>query len=372
MNTGKPENGTMKSALDRLEEFLELDPANPLLLAETADAALAGGAFQRAQQLINDGLKLPGDPSAWHFRQANLYIAQRHLDEARHVLATLEQAGGKHPAIAHNLGYIQLLKEDFEACRETLQPWIDTGAANDDSALQILWLRVMHRLDRMEEAWDWVKQWRAAQVLSPGAAGVASLIALDLGDFDAALALSQQALHDAGPQLEALVARASVSLARQDAASARHSLDAALKLNPDDGRTLSTMGFVAMLEHRVGEARQRFNKALSFVPGHIETWHGLGWACVLQQDWVAAQAAFESALRLDPEFAESHGALAVVHALQGHTQYARDHIDRATQLDASNLAARYAQAVLSGQARDLQDLERLTRPHSGKRHRRPR
>jgi tetratricopeptide (TPR) repeat protein len=273
---------------------------NTLLLADTTEAALATGAFERAQQLIDAGLQVPGDTRAWRFRQSGLYIAERRLDEARQVLLVLEQEGGKHPAIAHNLAYVELLKGSFQSCVEIIEPWIGAGAASgDDSSLQVLWLRALHRPDRTEEAWQWVKQRLAAASLSPAAAGVASLIAVDLGNLDAALGLSQQAL---------------------------------------DGRP----------------------------PKHIETWQGLGWTCVLQRDLPSAATAFEVALRLDPDYGESHGALAVVQALHGQAESARELVDRATELDSSNLAARYAQAVLSGEAHDFQDLERLTQRLPGK------
>ena len=372
MNTPDPHPAAPTNPLERLEQFLRLDPGNPLLLAETADAALAGGAYERAQQLIDTGLALPGDPSIWRFRHSSLYIAQRRLDEAHQILSALLQEGGKHPVVAHNLAYIELLRGDFEACLRVLQPWIDSPAGKDDGALQILWLRALHRLDRVDEAWQWAKPRRADGSLSPAAAGVASLVALDVGDMEAALDLSQRALEADIPPMEALVARASVALAQRDAPCARELLEAGLKLNPQDGRAWSTLAFTAMLEKQLGQAQQLFEKALRFGPDHIETWHGLGWTCVLRQNLAGAAAAFESALRLDPQFGENHGALAVVKALQGQDQSALEHVGQAIELEPSNMAARYAQALLSGEAGELEAFQRLTRRFLGKSRRRAR
>ena len=357
--SSQPAANAASPRLDRLEQLLRVDPENPLLLADTADAAIAAGAFDRAQELVDAGLAATGSLPGWRFRQATLYIARRRLDDARAVLLALERDGGKHPTLSHNIAYVEFLKGDLEACLKVLEPWMGGAAGGEDSSLQVLWLRAMHRLDRMEEAWEWVQTRMAARALSPQGAGIASLIALDLTQMDAAAALSKEALATGAPQLEALVASASVALSAQDAPRARQLLEAGLRLNPDDARVWSTLGFVSMLEERLPDARKAIEKALEIAPGHVETWQGLGWACVLQQDWPAATSALEEALRLDPDYGESHGALAVVLALQGRTDAARKHCERALELDPSSVSARYASAIISGEARDLKEMQRL-------------
>jgi Flp pilus assembly protein TadD len=99
--------------------------------------------------------------------------------------------------------------------------------------------------------------------------------------------------------------------------------------------------------------------ALTFIPAHIGTWHGQGWAQVLRRDLAAARRSFQAALELDRNFAESHGALAVVLALEQQEQAARKHIELAKRLDVEGLSARYAEAVLTGEAQDTQAVQRL-------------
>lgn len=366
INPPTPAAAAAAAALDRLERLLGQDPGNAALLAQAADAALAAGALERAQQLIEAGLRLPGAGSVWRFRQSSLHIARRELDQAREVLGALQREGLRHPLIAHNLARVVSLEGDFGACLEILRPWIDSEAGRSDSALQMLWLRALHRLERFNEAWQWARQRLAEGSLSPHAAAVASLVAIDVADLEAASALSQQALDAGEPPIEALVARACVALHERDGAQARGLLEAALQLNPKDGRSWSALAFVTMQEQRLDQARLLFERALALLPGHIETWHGLGWCRLLQHELEAAAEAFEAALRLDPAFAESHGALAVARALQQQGERARAHLARAIELEPWNLAAHYAQALLAGQTGELPEVARLGRRYLGR------
>lgn len=102
-----------------------------------------------------------------------------------------------------------------------------------------------------------------------------------------------------------------------------------------------------------------FQRAISLMPMHIGTWHGQGWTHILRKDLAAARVSFEKALELDRNFAESHGGLAVVLALQGEAEAAKGQLELADRLDGANLSARYAQAVLSGDAQNAEFVQRL-------------
>ena len=108
-------------------------------------------------------------------------------------------------------------------------------------------------------------------------------------------------------------------------------------------------------------AQTDFHRALKTMPSHIGTWHGLAWTQLRSQDLAAAQASFEQALAMDRNFAESHGGLAVVLAMRGQEAAAREHIELAVRLDRSNLSGQYAQALLSGEARNAAAVQRLAK-----------
>lgn len=353
--------------LERLQRYLQEDPANPALLADAFETALSCGAQGQAEEWLEAAEALGGDRAQWTFRRARLAVVRRDLAGAAALLEGLQREMGEHPAIVHDLAYVRMLQGDLAACRSLLQPWVECrknyvqgpAEAAVQTALQVLWLRALHRLQLLQEAVDWAREQAESGVLHAPAQGVASLIALDLGDFAAARDWSVAAL-DADPrQMEALVARACVALAEGQAGDATLLLQRALEINPVDGRAWSTLGLATLQERNLPLAQTQLETAVRHLPDHVGTWHALGWARLLQGARADALEAFDRALALDRNFAESHGAVGLVLALEGRTAGAQHHLDVADRLDGRNLTARYARAWLAGDARDRDSLNRL-------------
>lgn len=351
--------------LQRLAGYLAQDPANAALLADACETAIACGAHEQAESYIEAAQRISLDRGEWQFRLARLHMAKGELRQAADLLEELRAVVGEHPVFAHDLAYIQLLQGNAVAARELLQPWVDAdlppAAADARASLQALWLRACHRSGQLHEAWSWVSQQDAAGRLGAAARGVASLIAFDLEELDAARSLADAALAADGEQLEALVARGSVALAEGDTDRASQLLQRALQRHPRDGRTWSALGFASLLRQDFSSARTQLERAVEVLPGDIETWQALGWSRLVQGDRDAAVAAFYAALAIDSSDADSHGALALLHALLGDALAARQHLDAAGKPGADGAALRYARAVLSGEARDPAMLEGMAR-----------
>lgn len=344
------------SRLDRLEGFLREDPANPNLLADACEAALQAGQHDRALMHIRSARALGLDRRPWDFLEAQVYIAQNQLQAAQALLETLRMSRPDDPAVAHDLAYIKLLQNDFEACRILVEPWIGDAAAQlpvqQADALQALWLRAAHRLQLLDEAWAWAEAQAKAGRLQPAAAGVASLIAIDADHYKEALALSERALEHQPRQLEALVARATVALAQQNMQLAVQLLNRALESNPQDGRTWSALGFASMQAKNLPLAQTQLERALETMPAHVGTWLGLGWARLLQGNAGGATQAFEQALALDRNYSESHACVALVLAMRGEQAEAQKHLDLADRLDRANVFGRFVRALIAGEIRD--------------------
>lgn len=353
--------------LQRLAGYLEQDPGNAALLADACETAIACGQHAQAEAYIGKAMELSLDTGEWSFRRARLCMARRELDEAARLLQELGAVLGDQPVLAHDLAYVRLLQGDAAQAQGVLQRWTQDpqalGAmpAELRAAVQVLWLRVSHRLQRLDEAAEWVQGQRSAGTLEPAASGVASLIALDLDDLPAARALADAALAVDRGQVEALVARGTIALAEGDAAQATQWLQAALRLNPQDGRTLSALGFASLLARDFSAARSLLERSVLSMPDHVETWHALGWARLLQSDKEGAIAAFESALRLEPDSAETHGGLALLLVLTGQRQRAEEHMAAADRADPDGPGSRWARAVLSGGAGEPALLEEMLR-----------
>jgi tetratricopeptide (TPR) repeat protein len=350
--------------LQRLQAYLIEDPRNAELLLATCEAAIESGAHACAQACIESarGLNLPWPP--WARRVARLAIARLDWPTALQALREVQAVEGSSAGLALDLSLAHFQCGDMDGARTELAPWITLDRSADDpgeaqAPMQVLWLRATHRRGLAAEATDWARRQREQASLQPLAAGVASLAAVDAGEFTLAAELAQDALGADAVTPEALVALASVALGRRDAGLATDLLQRALATCPDDGRTWSLIGLLHLQGRELAQAQDCFRQALATMPGHIGTWHGLGWACLLQGDRASAAEAFDRALQLDRNFAESHGAVGLVLMLSGRAAQAHRHFDLADRLDRSNVTGRYARALAAGDAADAQALQAL-------------
>ena len=367
MAGGDPGTETALRRLELLEGFLRSDASNLVLRSDAFGLALRSGQWDRAAaHLAAARHAAPGD-AAWALRQGDLLLAQRRYDEARvHLeqLALLAEPGAQFASVvAYNLAFIDFRQGRFDDAVRRLEPRMQ-GAG--DGHEQQLWLRALHQAGAVARACDWAQAHERTGQLTPEAAGIAALAAVDRGDF--AVAQRWAHLAESAPTAESHVASATLALTQREPAAALHYADLALQLRPDDGRALSVRGFAGMLAGSFAEALADFQRALAAMPAHIGTWQGLGWTQLLQRDFPGAQASFERALALDRNFAESHGALACALAMQGRADAAKDHIALAQRLDKACAASRYAQSILTGEAQDAQAVQRLAQQLLSRRH----
>jgi tetratricopeptide (TPR) repeat protein len=356
-------NETIDPLLQRLEGFLAQDPDNNGLRMQAFEAALRSGLLERAGTHLEAGMALGKEPFAWRLHRAHWLMARRDwqaaADSLQELLSTPDAPPGLAETVRHDLALICLYQGRTDEGLACIAPLLDQAGAAPASHLQVVWLRLMHRANRLDEALDAARRWAAAQQLVPQAQGVAALLALDANDMALSDEWSRAALVHHPRQIEALVSRGSLGLAGQDVQEAKRCLALALQVHPEDGRALSAWAFAQMLSGEWPQAKQSFERALQAMPEHIGTWHGLGWLTLLQGDLESARAAFEQALAMDRNFAESHGGMATVLARAGQRADAETEIGLALRLDRHCLSAHYARAVLDGEAGDAAKLQQL-------------
>lgn len=352
----------LSARVARLESYLNSDPDNNVLLIDAFETALQAGLFSKAEQFLALAQSRQADLAAWQFRASNLYLAQGRLQDAQAILLSLEERLGAHPAISHNLAYICFQQNDFAGALTILDKVIfqEAGSVIENiGQLPVLWLRCMHRSFRLEEAFNYALQQQGLNRLEDQAAGIASLVAVDMGQMELAASWARQALVTDPDHIEALVANATVALSQKNTDLSRQCLMRALVKNPTDGRILSLLGFTDMYDMKIDQALPNLQKAVVYMPEHIGTHLGLGWLYFIQRDLAAANVEFETALGLDRNFSESHGAVAVIAAMQNQVEKAELHIELALRLDRTNFSAPYARAILSGEAHDVEAVKRL-------------
>jgi len=350
----------MGERLERLRGYLERDPDNEALRAEVFDAALAEGERAAARELLDRALGRDPANAAWRHRRAMLHLASGEPAQAQVELERLLEGGNDAPAIRHNLGYALFAQGHWQAASEAVAPLLALPGEGSAASLT-LWLRCQHRLDRLDEGLEAFRRIQAQVPVAADAWGVASLMAIDAGSMDEARAWSDRALRSRPDQMEALAARGSLGLGAQDPAEAVQAFQQALRVNPGDGRSWSGLAFARMLALDLPGALDAFRRAVEAMPDHVGTWIGYGWCLILTRDARAAREVLERGLQVDRNVGEVHGALAVALARLGEAAQARAEIDVALRLDRTSLSARYAEAVLSGEADDPQAFLRLAR-----------
>lgn len=343
--------------LNKLLSYLRQDPNNDRLRVDVFETALAAGEFPEAQfQLVHARHLRPQD-MAWRHREAVLQLAQGKFAAAQDTLERLIEEGCDESSAHYNLAYAVYAQGAAAAARDMAAP-LRAVPGEVGASAWALWLRCLHKLNELDEG---LRGFRA-ETRPPSAEtlGVASLMALDAGlaaDADrwAALALSR-----APDQLEALTTAGSLALGRQDKAAAEALFQRALLASPKEGRCWSGLAFLRLLETDFAAAHAAFEQAIAFMPEHIGTWLGLGWCEFFAGDAEAARQTFEKALSMDRNFGESHGSLAVALVRLNAIDAAKREIDLALRLDRRNLSARYAEALISGEANDPEAFRRLS------------
>ena len=342
--------------LASLEGYLEQDPENASLLAEVVSVAFETGRPERAERLLERaGPALLSDPAVSHAK-AMLLLSRQRFDEAAALLGDLIARGVTAPQVRFNLAYARFRQGKFLDAAEAFQALVSLGDAPVESLSYLL--RCLHHageLDHALAAWDAAgERLKTAQAL-----GVASLICLDANRLEQARDLAQRSLGDPAAPVEAMVTRATIAVGEGNDALAEGLLDRAVARAPGDGRVWSAIAAARMGRGDLPGAEQAFVETTRHMPAHIGSWHGLAWCQLLRRDLAGAQSSFETALTLDRNFGETHGGLAVVAALHGRTAEARQAIERAQRLDRNGLSARYAEAILAGEASDPRAVQAL-------------
>jgi len=364
MNVNAMNATDLHARLQRLDGYLLQDPDNERLLLDAFETARLVQDWPRAAAYVQRAL-LDRPQPIWRLRAGEVSLAQLNWKDAEVMLDAVRHDATASQAVSlaaeHQLAELMLHTGRPDQGLALLSGQLETagGDAEVAPATQVLWLRLLHRVSRLQDAVDTAHRWEDLGLLSPPAAGVASLAALDLDLADSAERWADQALQTGHRQFEALIARASTALGHTDPATAHTLLAEALRLNTGDGRSWAMLAFADLLSEQIDQSVAHFETALKYMPEHVGTWHGLGWALILQRELTRARKVFEHALEMDRNFAESHGGLAVVLALSGERAAATAAAETARRLDRTSVTARYAEAVLAGEHEDLGRLRKM-------------
>jgi len=338
----------LRDELGALRGFLAADPRNPVLLRRCAQLAIELGDFSDALNLASAALQSsPGDAEAL-FHRASALMGMQHFQEASQCLAALQSKGLSHAGILINRALCHYALSEFAPAGVVLDALVAAGEMSPD--VLRLAVSTKHHLGDLDGALELADSHAGAALQDGAAAGVYALAYLDGGRAADAARFAGEALARNPDSVDGLTVKGTVALSNMESTAAGKCFDRVLALAPDNGRAWIGLGTVSLLAQDLAGARAQLERGVSAMPRHVGSWHVLGWTCLLSGDLDSADRVFHHALELDRNFAETHGALAAIHAMRGHAAEARDEIAVAERLDGECLAARFATAVLAGQA----------------------
>lgn len=313
------------SRLSRLLGFLEDDPDNLNLIADTANAALDESALNQVGELVARYRALAGVPPSLLNVEAIAAMRQGRLSDAQAAFQALRDTGHDHPSVRFNLAWLAALEERHEDALALLDDDV-VAAVPRAGALKV---QSLHHLDRIEDA---LAVGRAMTEVQPGnnhLLGALSVAAMDADDFELARHYAMQA--DGGS--DALTTQGLISLNDDAPAAAIDLFNRALVEHPDAPRAWLGKGLSLLAQGDAEGAAPCLDKGAEIFGDHLGSWIASGWTHFIRKDLDAARRSFETALTHDDNFAETHGALAVLEIVDGDIDSARKRADIALRLD---------------------------------------
>ena len=327
------------SRLERLLDFLELDPANPALLADAALAAFDSGHRELTQRLIARRSAHSPLPPALDNAAGVIALADDRLAAAReHFNLALEKEPNQ-PAVGFNLAWTLARLGDWPAVVKL----IDEAMAASVPRAAALKVHALHMLDQTEDALAWGMVLVERRPDDTDLLGAVALAAMDVEDWSLAATFAERA-GEASPA--GLATRGFLALERQDAAKAMSQFESALAIDPRNARAHLGLGLVHLVEERPAAAAGELDQAATMFEGHPGSWIAAGWAYYGLGEVAKSRQRFERAVALDSAFSEGHGGLAVLDIAEGQIEAARRRTEVALRLDRASLSGLLAKSQL--------------------------
>ncbi|MEH3123229.1 MAG: tetratricopeptide repeat protein [Sphingomonas phyllosphaerae] len=332
------------ASLATLLSYMAVDPANPALILDTAEAALDAGQVDQARALLD---RLPDTdaalPRARHL-VGLVALQSARFDEAAATFRTLLADGCDAPALRFNAAWSLTKAGDAGAALDILDDATALVLAQA-AALRVSLLHTSGELDAAESAG------RHYLTVHPGHRGLAaamSTLAIDIEDE----ALAAQCAALAPDHPDALATLGTLALGRDDASEAEALFDRVLARAPHVPRAWIGRGLAGLMSGKPERAADDLDHGATLFGDYLGSWIAAGWAHFVRRDYATSRARFDHALALDHNFAETHGSLAVLDILDGDVGSARERVAIALRLDRECFSGALAAALLASDSGD--------------------
>jgi tetratricopeptide (TPR) repeat protein len=320
-----------------LLRFLDQDPQNLSLLADTASAAATDGAHDLAAALLDRHEAIAPLPPALLNQRGLIAIAQQRFGDAQAVFETLRDQEDD-PALRFNLAWCKAMTGAYRQALDLL----DDKSVKTSPQAPALKIQMLHHLGLYDEGLACGRTLAQTYPGNQALMAALSAFALDAGDSE----LAAQYAAQAGTQAEGQAVMGLIALGEYHTSQSLTLFEQALQQEPENPRAWLGKGLALLVSQDAKAGAQALDKGATLFSRHIGSWIAAGWAYFVCGDRVAARARFETALALDENFAESHGGLAVLDALDGDSENARKRCEIALRLDRNCMGAVLAKSLL--------------------------
>lgn len=325
-------------ALERMVGFVNHDPENLKLIADTSALAAQAGETEIVAQLLRQHEAIAPLPPQLRNLRAQAAMAEGRWHDAADELGHLIEEIGSEPVLNFNLAWARAMVSDHAGALDLL----DDATLTASPRAPALKIHMMHHLGLFEEA---LAQADNLMDHFPGnheLAGAIATLAIDAENPETARQFAEQAAQHSNEAATALGTLLLNDFAVDDAAKL---FDRALELSPNDPRAHVGKG-LALLTEGDANAVASLDRGAELFKDHIGSWIAAGWAYFTAGDHDRARQRFETALAIDDNFAESHGALAVMDIVAGDSGSGRRRAELALRLDRQCFAAILAKSLL--------------------------
>lgn len=337
--------------LNRLMGYVDRDPENLNLIADTCAAALDATSPDKALELLNQYEAIAPLPQTLVNLKGLAALQQRRFGDAAAIFEHLLAHTPNDAAVRFNLAWATSMAGDDARAVELL----DTHTTSVVACAALLKLESLHRLGDLEGALQEGTRLAESRPDDTALMGALSLVAMDMEmpELARTWAVRSQNTADGLSTMGVLVLQDN----RID--EALEFFDRGLTIRPDSARNLLGKGLALMANGDAASATKYIDQSAEIFEKHLGIWIASGWAHFAAGDRVRSRGVFEKALVLDDTFAEIHGALAVLDILDGNIERARPKAEAALRLDRQCLAGALAQTLLLERAGDHQSAQRM-------------
>jgi tetratricopeptide (TPR) repeat protein len=347
-----------KTRLERLGNYLAVDPNNTALLDDYAQEAWKAQEFEACAQAWRKLLELEAPTVERVELLARALFAS---GDVAHAVSALEEALTRWPQASQlpaRLAQYHFAARDFERALAALPDQEESDTP--DAPACALRIRLLHHLGQLSDAADAALAFESRFGSDAVVSAAVLPVLTDLSRFAEATQRANALAAPGPPQsapYEVCEPLAIAALDGGDAAGARQWIDRALLARRDDGRIWLLDGMSRVQAGQWDGAAEALERAVQLMPTHAGSHLAQGWMHLVRDDFAAAKRSFEHGVDASPAFAEGYGSLAVVAARTGQQAEADALIRKALLLDRACASAKFAQALRRGvPPQKIQDL----------------